>query len=247
MHSSPHILAQQEFRQIYPQEGWVEHDPEEIWQSVLAVYKQAQQQATESGLAVGGIGITNQRETTLVWDRKTGKPIYNAIVWQDRRTADYCANLKSSGRESEVAELTGLLLYPYFSATKVHWILDNVAEAREMAERGELAFGTVDSFLLWRLTGGELHATDATNASRTMLFNIHLKTGMCLCSTCSRSRSRCCPRLRIVAPISGRQKPACSGAPSRLAGWWPTTGFFSFWRICWTFRWNDHRSPRRQR
>ena len=165
--------AQQEFRQIYPQDGWVEHDPEEIWQSVLAVCRQTLQQADEAGIEVAGIGITNQRETTLVWDRLTGKPVYNAIVWQDRRTAGYCAELKAAGREEQVAELTGLLLDPYFSATKLGWILDHVEGARAKAEKGELAFGTIDSFLLWRLTGGRLHATDATNASRTMLFNIH--------------------------------------------------------------------------
>lgn len=165
--------SQKEFRQIYPQDGWVEHDPEEIWQSVLDVCRQTLHQTEEAGLDVTGIGITNQRETTLVWDRQTGKPIYNAIVWQDRRTADYCAELKSDGQEEEVSERTGLLLDPYFSATKLAWILDNVEGARAKAQNGELAFGTVDSFLLWRLTGGAVHATDATNASRTMLFNIH--------------------------------------------------------------------------
>jgi glycerol kinase len=166
-------LAQEEFRQIYPQDGWVEHAPEEIWQSVLAVCRQALQQADEAGLEVAGIGITNQRETTLVWDRQTGKPLYNAIVWQDRRTAEFCSELKAAGYEEQVSEQTGLLLDPYFSATKLRWILDNVDGAMARAEKGELAFGTVDSFLLWRLTGGEAHATDATNASRTLLFNIH--------------------------------------------------------------------------
>lgn len=165
--------AQQEFRQIYPQDGWVEHDPEEIWQSVLAVCRQTLQQADEAGIEVAGIGITNQRETTLVWDRQTGKPIYNAIVWQDRRTVDYCSELRSAQQEEQVIERTGLLLDPYFSATKLGWMLDNVDGARAKAEKGELAFGTIDSFLLWRLTGGAVHATDATNASRTMLFNIH--------------------------------------------------------------------------
>lgn len=165
--------AQQEFRQIYLQDGWVEHDPEEIWQSVLDVTREALQQAEIAGIKVAGIGITNQRETTLVWDRQTGETIYNAIVWQDRRTADYCAELKANGHEEQVAERTGLLLDSYFSATKLRWILDNVAGARAKAEKGELAFGTIDSFLLWRLTGGASHATDATNASRTMLFNIH--------------------------------------------------------------------------
>ena len=166
-------LAQQEFKQIYPQDGWVEHDPEEIWQTVLAVCHQVLQQADAAGIEVAGIGITNQRETTLVWDRQTGKPLYNAIVWQDRRTADYCAELKAAGHEEQVAEQTGLLLDSYFSATKLHWILNHVDGARARAEKGELALGTVDSFLLWRLTGGGSHATDATNASRTMLFDIN--------------------------------------------------------------------------
>lgn len=165
--------SQQEFRQLYPQDAWVEHDPEGIWQSVLEVCRRSLQQAEMTGNEVAGIGITNQRETTLVWDRQTGQPIYNAIVWQDRRTAAYCAELISAGNEELVAERTGLLIDPYFSATKLGWILDHVAGARARAEKGELAFGTVDSFLLWRLTGGAVHATDATNASRTMLFNIH--------------------------------------------------------------------------
>ncbi len=167
------VQAQQEFSQIYPQDGWVEHDPEEIWQSVLDVCRQTLKQAEAAEIDVVGIGITNQRETTLVWDRLTGKPLYNAIVWQDRRTADYCSELKTGGNEEQVSELTGLLLDPYFSATKLRWILDHVDGARAKAEKGDLAFGTVDSFLLWRLTGGATHATDATNASRTMLFNIH--------------------------------------------------------------------------
>lgn len=166
-------VAQKEFKQIYPQDGWVEHDPEEIWQSVLDVCRRVLRQADDTGIAVAGIGITNQRETTLVWDRRTGEPLYNAIVWQDRRTAEFCAQLKAAGHEDRVAESTGLLLDPYFSATKLRWILDNVQGARARAESGELAFGTIDTFLLWRLTGGKVHATDATNASRTLMFNIH--------------------------------------------------------------------------
>jgi len=169
-------VAQQEFRQIYPRDGWVEHDPEEIWQSVLNVCRQALQQAENGRLEVVGIGITNQRETTVVWDKQTGLPIYNAIVWQDRRTAEYCATLKSLGKEELISEKTGLLIDPYFSATKLRWILDHIDGARSRAENGELAFGTIDSFLLWRLSGGKVHATDATNASRTMLFNIHSQT-----------------------------------------------------------------------
>ncbi|SDZ80308.1 glycerol kinase [Desulfuromusa kysingii] len=166
-------VAQQEFRQIFPQDGWVEHDPEEIWQSVLNVCREALGQADEKGIDVVGIGITNQRETTLVWDRQTGRPLFNAIVWQDRRTADWCDQLKQEGYEDLVRERSGLLLDPYFSATKLRWILNHVDGARARAEAGQLAFGTIDSFLLWRLTGGAVHATDVTNASRTMLYNIY--------------------------------------------------------------------------
>jgi glycerol kinase len=165
--------AQQEFPQIYPQSGWVEHDPEAIWQSVQAVTRQALQDAALAAGDITAIGITNQRETTLVWDRETGKCIYNAIVWQDRRTADQCAALKKAGHEAQVTEKTGLRLDPYFSATKLAWILDHVDGARARAVAGELAFGTIDSFLLWRLSGGKHHRTDATNASRTLMFNIH--------------------------------------------------------------------------
>lgn len=165
--------AQQEFRQYYPRPGWVEHDPEDIWNSVTAVFGKAMQSASAGAQDITGIGITNQRETTVIWDRKTGAPVYNAIVWQDRRTARYLEDLQEKGAGDEVAQLTGLRLDPYFSASKIAWILDNVDGVRERAERGELAFGTIDTFLLWRLTGGREHATDASNASRTMLFNIH--------------------------------------------------------------------------
>ena len=169
-----HIVgqAQQEFTQHFPADGWVEHDPMDIWNTTLATAKQALANAGISAADIAAIGITNQRETTVIWDRHSGQPIYNAIVWQDRRTAALCNQLKDQGLEATVTKKTGLLLDPYFSATKVAWILDNVDGARAQAERGELAFGTVDSWLLWNLTGGE-HATDATNASRTMLYNIH--------------------------------------------------------------------------
>ena len=163
-------VAQQEFTQHYPHDGWVEHDPQDIWSSTLAVTQEVLSQ-TQGTLA--SIGITNQRETTVVWDRASGEPIYNAIVWQDRRTADTCERLREAGHEVEVNARTGLLLDPYFCATKIAWILDHVEGARQSAEKGDLAFGTVDTFLLWRLTGGKVHATDATNASRTSLFNIH--------------------------------------------------------------------------
>ena len=167
-------MVQQEFPQHYPQNGWVEHDPEDIWQTILHTAKTALQKAESNGAGkVKAIGITNQRETTLLWNRNTGTPVYNAIVWQDRRTADYCATLKKSGAETDIQLKTGLLLDPYFSASKIHWILSNVNGTRTLAEKGEVIFGTVDSFLIHRLTGGKNHATDATNASRTALFNIH--------------------------------------------------------------------------
>lgn len=165
--------VQQEFRQFYPQDGWVEHDPEEIWSSTLNVCRAALAQAEGAGYRTRAIGITNQRETSLLWERKSGKTLHNAIVWQDRRTAAYCASLKNQGHELLVTERTGLLLDPYFSASKLVWMLAHIPGARQRAENGELAFGTVDSFLLWRLTGGRTHATDITNASRTLLFNIH--------------------------------------------------------------------------
>ena len=171
--AEPVAVAQHEFTQLFPQDGWVEHDPEEIWDTTVQVIQEAVEQKGIQPAEIAAFGITNQRETTLIWDRSTGAPIYNAIVWQDRRTADFCAQLRSDGFESTVTETTGLLLDPYFSATKIKWLLDHVDGARAGAARGELAFGTVDTFLLWRLTGGKVHKTDATNASRTLLFNIY--------------------------------------------------------------------------
>ncbi len=171
--AQPVGAAQRELQQHYPASGWVEHDAEDIWRDTLATARAA---IDQSGVGISGIaalGITNQRETTVVWERDTGLPIHNAIVWQDRRTAEECARLKRGGAEEQVRTRTGLLLDPYFSATKLGWILDNVPGARKRAKRGELAFGTIDSFLLWRLTGGKVHATDVTNASRTMLLDIH--------------------------------------------------------------------------
>jgi glycerol kinase len=164
--------AQQEFTQHFPASGWVEHEPEDLWESVLATCRAAIAKADLGAGDVVAIGITNQRETTLIWDRNTGLAIHRAIVWQDRRTAETCAKLVEAGHEALVAERTGLRIDPYFSATKIAWLLDTVPGARRRAEAGELAFGTVDSFLLWRLTGGAVHATDATNAARTMLFDI---------------------------------------------------------------------------
>ncbi len=164
--------AQKEFTQFFPQSGWVEHDGEEIWQSVCNVANQALLQSEKAGVNVVGIGITNQRETTLIWDRKTGKPIHRAIVWQDRRTSKQCHGLISNGLEDEIADRAGLVIDPYFSASKIAWILDNVKGARIRAENGELAFGTIETFLIWRLTNGDKHISDATNASRTSLLNI---------------------------------------------------------------------------
>ena len=165
--------AQQEFSQHFPASGWVEHDPEDIWSSTIAVCCDALKKAKLAPKDIAAVGITNQRETTVVWDRATGQAVHRAIVWQDRRTADFCARLKDEGHEPTVTAKTGLIIDPYFSGTKVAWILDNVPGARARAMRGELLFGTVDCYLLWRLTAGKVHATDATNASRTLLFNIH--------------------------------------------------------------------------
>ena len=165
---APVAVAQQEFTQHFPADGWVEHDPEEIWQSVVATVRDAIAKAGLTARDVAGIGITNQRETTVIWARASEKPIHRAIVWQDRRTADDCA----AGHEPAIAQKTGLLLDPYFSATKIAWLLDHVDGARAAAEKGRLAFGTIDTWLLWRLTGGFAHATDATNAARTLLLDI---------------------------------------------------------------------------
>jgi len=167
------FTAQKEFPQIYPADGWVEHNPDDLWITTLETLQKAYGFTRDQNLKVAGIGITNQRETTLVWNRKTGTCIYNAIVWQDRRTADMCRRIKTKMPETDVTAKTGLLLDPYFSATKVAWILDNVEGARDMAKSGDLAFGTVDSYIIYKLTNGATHATDATNASRTNLFNIH--------------------------------------------------------------------------
>lgn len=165
-------VAQEEFPQHYPASGWVEHDPSDLWSTVAGTARAAIEKAGISATDIAAIGITNQRETTLIWDRATGEPIHRAIVWQDRRTADTCTALKAAGHEPMITARTGLLLDPYFSGTKIKWLLDHVPGARERAKRGELAFGTVDSYLIWKLTGGRTHATDATNAARTLIYNI---------------------------------------------------------------------------
>ncbi|MBO6757821.1 MAG: glycerol kinase GlpK [Roseibium sp.] len=166
-------VGQQEFPQYFPKSGWVEHDPNDIWTSTVAVCREALSNAGMAATEIAAIGITNQRETTLIWDRASGEPIHNAIVWQDRRTSEFCAGLKAEGLEDIFTDKTGLLLDPYFSGTKISWLLDHVDGARARAERGELAFGTVDTWLIWKLTGGKRHVSDATNAARTLIYNIH--------------------------------------------------------------------------
>ena len=173
VHGRATALARRALPQHYPASAWVEHDPEDIWRDTLATVREAIEASGADPAGIAAVGITNQRETALVWERATGRPIHRAIVWQDRRTADECARLKSDGAEELVHRKTGLLIDPYFSGTKLAWLLDHIEGARQRAERGELAFGTIDTFLLWRLTGGRVHATDATNASRTLLFDIH--------------------------------------------------------------------------
>jgi glycerol kinase len=211
-------VAQQEFAQHYPAPGWVEHDPEDIWRTTLAAMRGALAQGGVTARDVTAIGVANQRETTLVWERATGRPIHNAIVWQDRRTADVCARLKAEGEEPLVAARTGLLLDPYFSATKIAWILDRVPGARARAEAGELAFGTVDSFLLWRLTGAAVHATDATNAARTALYDIHAgRWDEELCRL-FRVPTALLPDVRDCVADFGATTPDILGAPVAIRG-----------------------------
>lgn len=209
--------ARQEFPQHYPNAGWVEHCPEDIWRDVLNTARAA---LDKSGALerVAGIGITNQRETIVVWERATGKPIHRAIVWQDRRTAATCQKLREEGAEDLVRERTGLLLDPYFSATKLAWILDNVSGARARAEKGELAFGTIDSFILWRLTGGKVHATDATNASRTSLFDIHRQIWDEELLRLFRIPAALLPEVRDSSTLYGETDPALFGRAIPIAG-----------------------------
>jgi glycerol kinase len=215
---TPIAAAQQELRQIYPAPGWVEHDPEEIWSATVATVRAALAQAGASAANVAGIGITNQRETTIVWDRATGRPIHNAVVWQDRRTADMCAGLRQAGHEPEVTARTGLVLDPYFSATKIRWLIDHVEGARAAAPAGRLAFGTVDSFLLWRLTGGKTHASDATNAARTMLFDIGRgEWDLSLCALFG-VPAALLPQVCDCAHDFGTTVPALFGGPIRILG-----------------------------
>ncbi|MFQ5408688.1 MAG: glycerol kinase GlpK [Anaerolineales bacterium] len=217
-HGRVQAQAQQELAQHYPQPGWVEHDPEDIWASQLAVAREALHAANVNAAQLDAIGITNQRETTLVWDRSTGAPIYNAIVWQCRRTAALCAELKADGFDAVLRAKTGLVTDAYFSGTKLAWILEHVPAARARAERGELAFGTVDTFLLWRLTGGRLHATDVSNASRTLLFNIHTLDWDDEILTRLHIPRALLPEVRPSSANYGETDPEIFGMPVRVAG-----------------------------
>jgi glycerol kinase len=214
----PCASAQRELQQHYPAPGWVEHDPEEIWQATVGTVREAMAAADLSAKDIAGIGITNQRETSVIWDRATAEPIHRAIVWQDRRTADYCDALRANGHEPEIAGKSGLLLDPYFSASKIAWLLDNVDGARAKARAGELAFGTIDSFLLWRLTGGKAHATDATNAARTMLLDIDSGAwdeGLC---NIFGVPMPLLPRVQDCAGEFGVTAPELFGGPIRILG-----------------------------
>ncbi len=211
-------IAQAEFAQHYPAPGWVEHDPEDIWRDVLATARSAIDASGVGASGIAAIGITNQRETAVIWDRATGAPIHNAIVWQDRRGVEACRRLKADGVEDLIRDRTGLLIDPYFSATKVAWLLDTVPGARARAERGELAFGTIDSFLLWRLTGGAVHATDVTNASRTMLFDIHRNRWDADLCDLLRVPMAILPVVHDNAHLFGTTDTALFGAPIPIAG-----------------------------
>ncbi len=211
-------VAQKEFEQLYPNDGWVEHDPEKIWKTTLDVSREAFTKAEKNGGEIAAVGIANQRETTIMWDRATGEPIYNAIVWQDRRTADACKALREDSLEPHVAARTGLLLDPYFSASKAAWILDHVEGASERAEKGDIAFGTVDSFLIHRLTDGKVHATDATNASRTCLFNIHTQQWDEALLKLFRVPRACLPDVFDCAADYGETDPNIFGRPIPIAG-----------------------------
>ena len=209
----PVAQSQQEFPQHFPQSGWVEHDPEDLWRTTVETCREAARGATPAA-----IGITNQRETAVIWERDTGRPIHPAIVWQDRRTSGVCGQLKKEGCEAMVAERTGLLLDPYFSATKFPWMLDRVDGAREAAESGKLLAGTVDSWLLWRLTDGAVHATDATNASRTMLYNIHSGNWDSELCRLFRVPQGMLPEVRDSAAEFGATSPALLGSAVPIRG-----------------------------
>jgi glycerol kinase len=211
-------LAQKEFTQIFPQPGWVEHDANEIWATQLGVAAEALAKAGLQAADIAAIGITNQRETAVVWERATGKPIHNAIVWQDRRTASFCDELKRNGADKLIQQKTGLIVDAYFSATKIRWLLDNVPGARERAERGELCFGTIDTWLLWKLTGGQIHATDVSNASRTMLCNIHTLNWDGELQDVFGVPGNLLPHIRSSSEVYGHTEASLFGAPIPIAG-----------------------------
>src|SRR5215470_12602577 len=210
--------AYSEFTQHYPRPGWVEHDPEEIWRVTLRVLRQACRRASVRGRDVAALGITNQRETTVLWDRRTGRPVHRAIVWQDRRTAAFCDELRARGMEDVVRRKTGLVLDPYFSGTKLRWLLEHVPRAAERAARGELAFGTVDAWLVWKLTGGAVHVTDPTNASRTLLYDIHAGSWDAELGRLLDVPAAILPEVRPSSGEIGRTDPAVLGAPIPIAG-----------------------------
>ncbi len=226
--------AQQEFPQIYPKPGWVEHDPETIWESQYSVAKNALSSQQITADEIAAIGITNQRETTVVWDRETGKPIYNAIVWQDRRTAALCDQLKAEGFDRTIREKTGLVTDAYFSGTKVAWILDNVPGAREKAEAGKLAFGTIDCFLAWRLTGGRLHITDVSNASRTMLYDIHKRWWSNSILKRLNIPASMLPQVVPSSMVYGETDAEIFGKPIRIAGMAGDQQAATFGQACYT-------------
>ncbi len=211
-------IAQQEFEQIFPKPGWVEHDAKEIWRTQLAVAREAMEKASATASDIGGMGITNQRETTVVWDRATGEPIGNAIVWQDRRTVDFCRELKEAGHADLIQQKSGLVLDAYFSGSKIRWMLDHIEGAREKAHAGELAFGTIDSWLVWNLTGGKVHITDVSNASRTLLFNIEtMKWDEELLALLDLPAS-VLPEVRSSSEVYGQTTDDCFGAGIPIAG-----------------------------
>src|SRR5206468_2307848 len=210
--------AYSEFRQHYPRPGWVEHDPEQIWRVTLRVLRQACRRADIRARDVVALGITNQRETTILWDRRTGRPVHRAIVWQDRRTAPFCDELRARGVEDVVRRKTGLVLDPYFSGTKLRWLLEHVPRAAERAARGELAFGTVDAWLVWKLTGGAVHATDPTNASRTLLYDLHAGSWDAELGRLLGVPPAILPEVRPSSGEFGRADPAVLGAPIPIAG-----------------------------
>ena len=217
-HGTIRATAQKEFRQIFPQAGWVEHDPREIWASQLEVARSVLIQAGLKSREIAAIGITNQRETTVVWDRKTGAPIHNAIVWQDRRTAPFCDELKQAGYGDVIRRKTGLVIDAYFSGSKLRWLLENVPGARERAQRAELAFGTIDSWLVWNLTGGALHITDPSNASRTMLYNIHAGTWDDELLTALNVPHTILPEVRSSSEVYGQTAADVFETPVRIGG-----------------------------